>query len=332
LQVGAAESELSLTVTAVSVVAPLVSASKTISVVPSAVVRTAAGLYINDSTEPVDMSSYTTPSPETWDNLLGKAMAYIKANAVTGTVYTIVLDSDISGNRTINLDSVATNNVQTVAITLEGLSVERTISRLNDTGSTFVINAAGVTLTLGNNITLRGRTSGVGVHTGNNLSDVVTVTQGKLVMLDGSKITGNTNTVSSNYQAAGVTVNSNATFEMRGGEISGNTRTAGTRAAGGVFNRGTFIMSDGIIRGNTVNSSGNYCAGGVVNNSATTTFEKTGGIIYGVNTDRGGYNAADDNSAEGTSGATKANAVLWQDSSKAWHPIDDDVTGDFPTE
>jgi hypothetical protein len=155
---------------------------------------------------------------------------------------------------------------------------------------------------------------------------------GKLIMLDGSKITGNTNTSTTNWQGAGVTVGGNGIFEMRGGEISGNTRTAANKAgAGGVLvdYGGTFTMSGGVIRGNTYTGDGkNYYAGGVY---AGNYFEKTGGIIYGVDTGRAGYDAADDNKAGGN-GATKANAVVWQDSSSVWHTIDGDLTGNFPIE
>jgi hypothetical protein len=316
LSVGSEESAVSLTVTAVSVDAPWVSGSKVISVTPPAVVRTAAGLYTGDSTTPEDLDGYTSTSG---DNLIGKALAYLQANATNDTGYTIVLGENITAPM-FDLYPARVNGAQNVGITLEGLDGERTIVR-DYTGSTFKLN--NITLTLGNNITLEGKAS--------NTSPIVNIiTGGKLVMLDGSKITGNTNTSTSNYKGAGVTVDTGGTFEMKGGEISGNTRTAGTRSAGGVYNDGTFIMSGGIICGNTVNSSGNLCAGGVF--SLGSTFTKTGGIIYGVNTGRGDYNAADDNSAEGTSGATKANAVLWRDSSKVWQSIDGDFTGDFPTE
>jgi hypothetical protein len=87
-------------------------------------------------------------------------------------------------------------------------------------------------------------------------------------------------------------------------------------------------MSGGLIRGNTASSTNSTCnyAGGVCSSNGT--IQKTGGLIYGVNPGRDGYNAADDNTAGG-SGANKGNAVLWQDSSNVWHSYDGDITGNL---
>jgi hypothetical protein len=325
LSVGAAESAPSLTVTAVSADAPWVSGSKVISVTLPVAVRTTAGLYTGDSTTPENLDDYTSTKGKGWENLIGSALTYIKTNAVDSTVYTILLGEDISTDAIFELNAAAVKNAQNIGIVLEGLDEERTIAKTGGTSYFFQVNAPNVTLTLGNNITLKGSAA-----SGGNSCGVNAVSGGKLIMLDGSKITGNTNSNTSNSHGAGVTVGSNGTFEMRGGEISGNTRTGGNMGAGGVYNAGTFMMSDGIIRGNTADppSGKNNYAGGVYN---VGTFEKTGGIIYGVDTGRESYNSADNNSAKG-SGATKANAVLWRDSSKVLHPIDGDLTGDFPTE
>jgi hypothetical protein len=77
---------------------------------------------------------------------------------------------------------------------------------------------SGVTLRLGNNVALRGRSG--------NASALVRVEiGGTLEMKSGSKISGNAN-ASSSY-SGGVHVESNGTFAMNGGEISDNTASGG---------------------------------------------------------------------------------------------------------
>jgi hypothetical protein len=312
LTVGAGESSPSLTVTAVSADDPWVSSnSKGISVVLPAVTRNHPGLYIGNSTTPEDVNEYNDNSGIS--GLLGKALRYLGYNAVSGTLYTIVLDEDIS------VSSIGNLSFGQVDVTLEGLGVEWIISKVSNVGNIFAIGN-GTTLTLGNNITLKGM---------NNITPLVSVASGKLIMLEGSKITGNTNSGSTYAnQGGGVTVGINGTFEMRGGEISENTRIEQS-GGGGVCNNGTFVMFGGIICGNTAsNSNSNYVyAGGVLTGSSSATFIKTGGVIYGVNPGRSGYNPDDDNTAGG-SGTTKANAVLYY-ADGSWHGIDGDLTGDL---
>jgi hypothetical protein len=178
---------------------------------------------------------------------------------------------------------------------------EKTIS-LSGAGSLFTV-ASGATLTLGNNVTLQGRS-------GNTDSLVVVKSGGSLAMTSGSKITGNT--VSSSG-GGGVFVNNGGTFTMSGGEISGNTAASGggvivsssgtftmsggeisgnTAASygGGVYvSGGTFTMSDGEISGNTAS-----CGGGVYVYSGTFTKE-TGGVIYGSDSSASLRNTASSN-------------------------------------
>jgi hypothetical protein len=329
LSVGANETAPALTVTAVSVANPWVSGSKTVTVVAAAVTRTLAGLYIGESVTPVDLSGYTvildifgnyTDIPD----ILGKALQYIRANAVNDTLYTIVLGEDAVADSV--LSAAALNNARNVGITLEGLGTERTVTNKNGLGIFGINSANGVTLTLGNNITLKGRTNGVDGATSDGKGSLVSVYgNGKLVMVDGSKITGQTLETTSNSKGAGVTVDGGGTFEMRGGEISGNTITGKNCAGGAYIASGSFVMSGGVIRGNTAIGSG-FHAGGV---GAGRNFQKTGGIIYGVTPGREGYNAADDNTAAGA-GTTKANAVLWVDTASVAHSIDGDLIGNFP--
>jgi len=85
--------------------------------------------------------------------------------------------------------------------------------------------------------------------------------------MENGEIFGNT----SNSYGGGVYVTSEEAFTMYGGKISDNTASFG----GGVSNNGTFTMHDGVISGNTANSS--YGGGVYVRG----TFTKTCGIIYG---------------------------------------------------
>jgi hypothetical protein len=126
---------------------------------------------------------------------------------------------------------------------------------LSSNGSLFTVGS-GVTLKLGNNITLRGLSD--------NTSPLVRVESGgKLEMNSGSKISGNAN-ISSGASGGGVYVNG-GTFAMSGGEISGNSAHSG----GGVHvSNGTFTkQSGGIIYGAD--------ASGTLKNTAT------GGYSYG---------------------------------------------------
>jgi hypothetical protein len=144
-----------------------------------------------------------------------------------------------SGNYAITLKSNETlapqslsYNGKKVSITLDGGTAERTVSA---TFTLFTINS-GVTLTLGNNVSLQGRSS--------NTDSLVRVNGGgTLVMESGSKISGN----SVDGSGGGVDV-SGGTFSMSGGAISGNSASTG----GGVYvssSSSTFTMSNGTIYG-----------------------------------------------------------------------------------
>jgi hypothetical protein len=109
---------------------------------------------------------------------------------------------------------------------------------------------SGFTLILDNNITLRG-----------GWASVVSVQKdGKLIMNNGSTVTGNTES----FERGGVSVS--GIFTMNGGTISGN-RGSGVRVSGG-----TFTMNGGTISGNKV---------GGVNMQYGGTFTMSGGKIFG---------------------------------------------------
>jgi hypothetical protein len=185
------------------------------------------------------------------DNLsLDESLTWISSNAVEGGDYFIVLKND----ETIDPRSLYNYSYGQINITLTGGTAERTVS-LNTTGSLFTVGS-GVTLTLGNNVTLLGRSD--------NYSPLVTVDWGgALIMNPGSKITGNTN----NSWSSGGGVNVFGTFTMNGGEIAGNRVEYG---GGGVYvPGGTFIkQAEAVIYGsnadtslkNTAVSSGGHAA------------------------------------------------------------------------
>jgi hypothetical protein len=192
---------------------------------------------------------------------IANALLWLKTNAQANTAYTIV----INANETLapqTLSYANLNNKSGVSITLTGSRSERTV-QLDSNGSLFTVES-GVTLTLGENVTLVGRASNSAplVHIG-----------GTLVMEDGAKVMGNNTT----GYAGGVYVYPTGTFTMNGGKIADNTATY---SGGGVFvNSGTFTMNGGEISSNTASR----CGGGVFidDDDGSGTFTMTGGEISG---------------------------------------------------
>ena len=192
---------------------------------------------------------------------LAAAITWINSNnARSNTTYTIVATANESmGPTTIDPWYSSIN------INLSGGTTERTIS-LNSNGSLFTIER--VTLTLGNNITLQGRSD--------NNASLVLLSGGNIVMNAGSKIINNTILAANNSNADGGAVNvRSGTFTMNGGTISGNRVQAGTsgsyvdtvRARGGgvyVGQNGRFTMNGGTISNNTAYSAYYASAGGGV--------------------------------------------------------------------
>jgi hypothetical protein len=193
---------------------------------------------------------------------LEQALTYISGNAVNGDQYYIVLGAD---------ETVAPKTLyysaKVVGITLMTNGTERTV-QLASNGSLFSVRP-GVTLKLENNVTLNGKA-------GNNRSLVTISSANGTFIMNGGKITGNTNS------SSGGGVLTEGTFTMNGGEISGNTASDG----GGVHIYATvssaFTMNGGKISGNTADSTG----GGVCNNGSGT-FTMNDGEISG-NTASGG--------------------------------------------
>jgi hypothetical protein len=222
------------------------------------------------------------------------AINYVSDN--TGT-YTLVLEKDINFTSRQYVTGGST-------LTIVGKDSERTVtSTTGGVSGIFQINT-GVTLTLGENITLKGRSD-------NNYA-LIYVYGGTFKMETGSKITDNTNvasgssggginvdsgtftmtggTISGNTAGlgGGVCVNDGCTFTMTGGTISGNNTTSGGYG-GGVYvdKNGIFNMSDGTISGNNApNGGGVYISFGSGDTNGT--FNMTGGTISGNTASYGG--------------------------------------------
>jgi TolB-like protein len=209
---------------------------------------------------------------------LAQSLAWLNDNAAEGGDYTITLKN----NESLAPQTLSCGG-KTVNITLEGGSAERRIS-LSSNGSLFTVEK-GVTLTLGANVTLQGRSA-------NNASLVKVNEGGTLVLKDRAKITGNTYSSSSSNSFGGGVYVKGGTFTMEGGTISGNIASAYAYAiptyGGGVsVSGGTFTMEGGTISGNTANSTtsssesyaGSFAialGGGVY---VSGTFTMNGGII-----------------------------------------------------
>ncbi|MDR0301606.1 MAG: hypothetical protein LBI04_04735, partial [Treponema sp.] len=125
-------------------------------------------------------------------------------------------------------------------LTIEGMGDgERILMGATATDPLFYISGAGTKLTLGKNISLYGIP--------NSDQPLVGISDGDLIMEEGSKITGHT--TSSSYGAVYIeTLGLNARFIMKGGEITGNKSTStSAQSTGGLYveNFCTFNMEGG---------------------------------------------------------------------------------------
>jgi uncharacterized repeat protein (TIGR02543 family) len=209
-----------------------------------------------------------TPS----DLSLAESLAWISANVEAGGAYSITLKAD-----EVLAPTELSYGVDNVSIVIDGGTTEKVIS-LDSTGSLFSVGDR-VTLTMGNNVTLQGRSD--------NTDSLVWVGEGgMLVMNGGSKISGNTVTSSSSSYGGGVYVGNSGRFTMDGGEISDNTTSDYYRGGGvyvdssgtftmnagakisdntgrGVSNSGMFTMNGGEISGNTASAGGGVYSSGM---------------------------------------------------------------------
>jgi hypothetical protein len=177
-----------------------------------------------------------------------------------------------------------------------------TVSRLGGSSRLFTVYG-GITLVLGDNITLSGggvdvRSNGTFTMNGGEISGSTNTSNGGGVYVDGGTFTMNGGKISSNtaHGGGGVYVGYNGTFTMNGGEISGNTVTASDFDASGtygggvrVYAGGTFTMDGGKISGNTATSRDSNNYGGGVSVDGGTFIMKSGEISGNAAKGSGGY-------------------------------------------
>ena len=192
-------------------------------------------LIMDNDAAPVTVTSNSTT---TYHFSLGAAFDAIGTQAGNFTI-TLREDQAMTAQRAIN-----TANQH---ITIIGEGAERTITHgITASGTAmFTISIENASLTIGNNVTIRGRTTAAN-------GDLIFISIGTFRMLEGSRLTGHR---ASSAAAAAVYIGSVGRFEMSGGSIDGNINTTAatnTAVSGGVnVNNGTFIMTGGSITGNT---------------------------------------------------------------------------------
>lgn len=232
-----------------------------------------------------------TPSNTT----LATALTWINSNARPGETYTIAAMANES------MEPRRITPWSSVNIILNGGTAERTIS-LSSNGSLFTIENG--TLTLGNNITLQGRSS--------NTASLVRLDGGNLIMNTGSKIINNTVITTDNNAEGGAVYVWYGTFTMNDGTISGNRVQVNSSTGylnsvrakgGGVYADDRFIMNGGTITNNTAYSEYYECAGGGVFVDTNGRFTLSNGTIS--------YNLADSKAIMTSPYAYGGGVAIW---------------------
>jgi hypothetical protein len=249
---------------------------------------------------------------------LAEALAWLRDNnddsISDNDAYTVVLGADeslapwtLGGSSYYAGPYGAITDKSNVTLTLTGKDMERIVS-LNANGSLFTVHS-GVTLVLGEHITLRGRPA--------NTASLVVIDNAALVMEPGSKIAGNSCSSSNSFYSGGVRV-SGGTFTMNGGEVSGNSSSSFV-SGGGVYVNGIFTMNDGAVSGNSSSSSnsggGVFVGGGIFtmnggeisgnsSSSSSSSFSSGGGVYVGsgIFTMNGGEVSGNSSSSSSNSG------------------------------
>jgi len=216
---------------------------------------------------------------------LAAQLTWLRGNAQSGNRYVVKITADEYISPA--LTALPTGRTD---LTVTLVANARSEIRLSANGALFEV-VYGVTLVLGENVTLVGRSAG-----GNNTTALVWVNSGgTLEMNAGVRIMGNTG------WGGGVHV-SGGTFTMRSGEISGNTAWSGSGSGGVHVGGGTFAMHGGEISGNTTtdrNSGGGVGVrdgtfamhGGEISGNSATGSQSGGGVSVrggGTFTMRGG--------------------------------------------
>ena len=209
-------------------------------------------------------------------NLAAK-LAWLQTNVKSGGLYLV----EVTADDDIEAHTLSYTGKSGITITLRGTGGERNIG-IASAGALFTVGS-GVTLILGNNITLNGMIGG-------NTSALVKVnSSGALIMNAGAKITGNTNgTTVAADMGGGVHIAANGAFTMNGGEISGNT-ALGSNNGGGVYMAdynssgaiAVFTMNGGKISCNKASSGGGvYMGRGWSSGQYANSFTMNGGEIF----------------------------------------------------
>ena len=173
-------------------------------------------------------------------NIVKEAFYYLTMSSLVGAYYTLALTADVSCGRTV-LENPNVN------LTIIGIGSRRTIKFTEDTDDSMMFWIKDGSLTLGNNITLRGKGNGANMVFVGSL-----VSAGSLTMLEGSEITGHTSILP---HGSVLIQGENSNFTMEGGAITGNRSTGSfisVPGIGGVVVQlgATFIMNGGSITGN----------------------------------------------------------------------------------
>jgi hypothetical protein len=280
------------------------------------------GLYIGESSDPVDLSL-----AEGETVTIAKALAWINANGAPEGQYTILLGENETEETSVGYEIKGDASRKNLKITLRGMSsdAENPVTITKDAagplftvyGSTINdLDVQDVPELILKDITLKGYASNnsalvvVGkVYTGS------TYYKGKLTMKDGSRITGNTNSATSG--GGGVYIHSNSTFTMEDGSIDNNQVVAANTSGGGVYAVGTFTMSGGTIADNTctrfgggVNATQFTMSGGTISgNKSVSTSTTMGGGIYSTQFTMSGGLIANNESKYGGGVVVPANAA-----------------------
>ncbi|MDE6185137.1 MAG: InlB B-repeat-containing protein, partial [Lachnospiraceae bacterium] len=142
---------------------------------------------------------------------------------------------------------------------------------LVEAGGTLILEAG--TVLQNNDVRGSGYTSGSGgaIRLGGE-PDLLDTSKGKVIMKSGAVIRDNTA-----CGGGGVFINMGSVFELQGGIICGNyarTNRGDSGNGGGVYNSGTFIMTDGEVSGNVA-----YDGAGLYNGGTIATAQMSGGSI-----------------------------------------------------
>ena len=170
--------------------------------------------------------------------------------AANDGIYILVINQDITLSAQQSLTRGANRQ-----LTIIGVGAERTITAVPAGFFRTSISSSkvNITLTLGENITIRGATDRSAQHL--ILVQSIANSTASVIMKEGSKITGFNGSNNTHYPVN--IAGSGASFTMDGGEISGNTHTVTglIAACAGVFvaGNGTFTMNGGTITRNAVN-------------------------------------------------------------------------------